>query len=152
MNRVATRFRPLRSIAAFSTIVVGLAIGCSTEPATGTVTGKVTLDGKAVASGTITFMSKTGNAPVAASIDTNGSYTATGVQIGDVMVSVVSLPDGPEGGNVIKKSGQETGKRSPPPEAPKNLLPARYADPGTSGLTTTVKEGTNQYDIPLTKG
>jgi hypothetical protein len=35
------------------------------------------------------------------------------------------------------------------PAAPKNLLPEKYADQKTSGLTATVKEGDNSFDFPL---
>ena len=63
---------------------------------------------------------------------------------------------------MIKKTGAASrdvtkAEAAAPPTAPPGLaadkleIPARYNDPGASGLTTNVKEGANSYDITLTK-
>jgi hypothetical protein len=145
--------------------LVGLFAGCASEK-TGTVTGKVILDGKPVTGGSVSFLTKSGGIPVTAFIEADGSYRVERVPVGEVLIGVLSPPpDSAAPGEAIKKTGGATGgaerapdntKGSPPnptaaPVADKLLIPVRYNDPGTSGLTTNVKEGENSYDITLTK-
>jgi hypothetical protein len=143
--------------------LAGLFAGCSSEK-TGTVTGKVTLNGKPVSGGTISFQAKSGGVPVTAFIAPDGTYRVELVPAGEVLIGVWSAPsEGAARGEVIKKSGSappEGGgaKAPPPPEAPsaapaadKLEIPARYSDPGASGLTATVREGENTHEVTLTK-
>jgi hypothetical protein len=50
------------------------AIGCSSTPQLGVVTGKVTLNGKPVTAGVVTMVAKSGGEPVTANINEDGSY------------------------------------------------------------------------------
>jgi hypothetical protein len=86
---------------------------------TATVEGKVTLDGKPLAAGKVSFHPKAGKA-VVADLNKDGTYTAKKVPIGEVRIS-------------IKAKG----------------VPKKYADPKTSGLTVEVKEGKQVFDIAL---
>jgi hypothetical protein len=135
---------PLLAIA-----LVGLA-GCQSGSDTGTVTGKVTLDGQPVASGIVTVLAKCGGTPVTAIISPDGTYRVEKVPAGEILVGVVSMSG--DAGAVwedLKKRGQ--GGRPPPPvPRPVNLLPKRYADPGSSGLSVTVK-GATVFDLALRK-
>lgn len=130
--------------------------GCSNQPKTGTATGKVTFDAKPLPGAVVSFVSKDGGTPATAMTDAAGAYSAASVPAGEVLVSVsVPSANSAETGEIIKKMGSGENKKGPsgPPPAPIKL-PPRYADPGTSGLKTTIKpdaEGPTTYDIPLTR-
>jgi hypothetical protein len=142
-----TRIRVLIGPAAAAVVLAALA-GCGGGPETGTVAGKVTLDGTAVAGGTVSFLTSSSGVPVTVPINPDGTYQAEGVPAGEAVVTVAG-PGGSAAGEVIKK-GASNKKKGPPPE-PEGLVPKRYADPATSGLGTTVTEAGTRYDIRLTK-
>jgi hypothetical protein len=93
--------------------------------------GRVTLDGRPFTAGTVVFVGPTGS--TVAEIQSDGSYRATNVPLGQVRVLLA--PSGPAG---AARDG-----RSPAP-------PSRYRSADTSGLTLTVSPGDNPYDIVLT--
>lgn len=99
------------------------------------LTGKVSLDGKLLVAGTVTFVAKDGTAatvPLAA----DGTY------------SVVLDP----GAYRVAIKGPEPKKVDAPPktgEVPPVLVPAKYGDPATSGLVIVVKGGQQVHDIEL---
>jgi hypothetical protein len=128
---------------------IGLS-GCSSEPATGVLSGVVTLNGKPVETGVVSILSPVNGVPVMAGIGQGGKYLAANVPAGPVTLTVTAYQEA-GGGNEddIKKRGA-TG---PAAEA-KNLFPAKYADHGTSGLATTVQEaskGPTTYDVQMVK-
>jgi hypothetical protein len=95
--------------------------------------GKVTLDGRPFSAGTVVFVGSTGS--TVAEIRSDGSYRATNVPLGPVRVLLgTSGPAGPGGPG-----------RNPLPQAP-----PRYRSANSSGLTLTVSEGNNPYDIAMT--
>ena len=89
-------------------------------------------------------------------IQADGTYRVIDVPLGTATVSV-SAPAAP----TSKDGGMAgTGVQSAAPIAMKDgasgggttkpvAIPAKYAKADKSGLTTTVKSGTNKYDIPL---
>jgi hypothetical protein len=87
---------------------------------TGTVEGKVTLDGKPLAKGKVVFHPAKGKA-IEAETKEDGSYTAKDVPVGKTPVTIAL--DG--------------------------LLPPRYSDPKKTELTFEVKKGKNTADFDL---
>ena len=145
-------------------IGIGLSIGCpqgSDQPAISPVTGTVTQGGTPVAGATVTFV-PTGDGPSAAGVtDASGKYTLStyaggaGAVPGQYGVKIVKFetPDDAGGGGVgidskEYEAAQQAGAAAEAAE-PKNLLPAKYADPATSNLTATVDEGNNTIHFPL---
>ncbi len=125
--------------------------GCSSEPATGTVVGTVTLDGKPVAAGLVSVLPAVGGTPVMATIGPDGRYRAEDVPAGDVLVAVISPPSEEVDGAILKKQPNAKGPPPAPPK-PKVQYPLKYADAGTSGLKTTVKpQAEVTFDIPMKK-
>ncbi len=89
-----------------------------------TVAGKVTVLGKPLAEGTVTFVSLDQKAPkVASGMVKDGSYSVKDLPAGKYAVAVTS-----------DKAG---------------AVPAKFATTDTSGLTFQVQAGANQFDIEL---
>lgn len=129
--------------------------GCEAVPAhqrgTIPVTGSITLSGAPVAGATVTFLAPKDGRSASAITDAQGRYALTTFRRGDGAL--------PGDYNVIVMkfeiiTGGQTGKKYVPvPETPepKNQLPARYAQPGKSGLTATVTADAkaNAFDFAL---
>lgn len=169
------RHRPFAVVAALLALVVPLAIGCGGGK--GKVTGNVTVDNKPLPGGTITFHPSKGNAASGEIID--GQYTVTGVPTGNARVSVSTAylkqeadALGMANQNMSMSMGGRTPPRDIPPEARAALekekqradesiqkskelraryrpIPEKYANPDSSGITLSVKSGTNPFDLSL---
>ena len=134
-------------------------MGCGGDSKAGAVTGVVTLDGKTVTEGEVTFTPMKTGQPQTSAIQPDGSYRLENLPAGDAIVTV----KGPQSGadNTVSarmkgiKESVAAGKGSGKPAAaapPKGeSLPAKYADGATSDLRYTVKSGENKFDIPLKK-
>lgn len=137
-----TRSRPI--LAASAGLCLLLLAGCG--PRAGTVTGKVTLDGKPLAGGMITFHGKSGAGDTTAEISEDGTYTAN-IFSGDYTVTVdteyLKPPSGPSmgggrpgmpGGGPPGGGGMRPGGGGPPKDGggpPKgSQLPGNPADHG----------------------
>ncbi|MCC6493005.1 MAG: hypothetical protein IT424_08285 [Pirellulales bacterium] len=114
-------------------------LGCA-EPTEGLVSGRVTVDGAAPASGSIAFFPADGRSGTAGAAIKDGQYAARvapGVSKVEIRVSKVvgqkKLYDAPD---------------SPVKPVLAELLPARYND--ESELTIDVKLGENEKDWELT--
>jgi len=133
----------------------------------GTVTGKVTLDGKPVTAGTVAFITAD-NRTGSAQLDAQGKYTMKDAPVGEVTATVTSsklnirtsaAPKGyvmkppPGAAPVGVKSPEEVGGKPDTATYPKLYMPIpeKYAKPDTSGLKYTVNKGEQTIDIPLTK-
>lgn len=129
--------------------------GCnatSDAPATFPVTGVVTLDGQPVAGADVSFLPAAGDAeaaPAQAVTDDAGRFeVATLFDQGRT-----SQPGMRPGSYAV----QITKIERPPPaaglsQAPKNVLPRKYASTATSGLNATVTaDGENEFAFALTK-
>jgi hypothetical protein len=127
--------------------------GCDSQGAKHPIVeGKVTVDGSPANSGNVVFTSADGKS-IAGIIQPDGTYRAVDVPLGAVKVFV--KPPSPEEVARYKKQ-----KKTPPapkmpkvPEGPAGSLvpiPQKYTDANSSGLTTTIKPGTNTYDIEMT--
>lgn len=154
--------------------VIALALGVSVlvmltgcqrgtgRPKTYSVTGTVTLNGQPVEGATVMFVPKNpgeGAQPATAETDAQGRYQlgtfakGDGALPGEYLVRVVKFPKAQTstGGATSEdeyRPPEETA--APPPPAPKNELPAKYADEKTSGLSFKVEPKSNTFNIELT--
>jgi hypothetical protein len=109
-----------------------------------TASGVVTLDGKPVPRGTVSFHPVAGGPAAYAMIGDDGSYTvqtgrAGGLPAGDYQVSITA--------NENAAVAQTAGGGPPPPGKP--ITPLWYRMKETSGLQVTVKPGSNTIDLEL---
>jgi len=120
---------------------VGLALlsGCGDAPPKKNLSGTVSYQGNLLDHGSVRFFGVDGR-PVGSVIQENGSYQID-LLPGEYQVSVSSPPKMPAGLEEVD---------NPPPHDP-NAVPARYAQPNLSGLSTTVdsEPPTQTYDIVL---
>lgn len=121
-----------------------LLTGCGGSSNLTPLSGTVTVGGKPLtgASGAVTFVPSGGGPSSAGSLKNDGTFTVStgalpGIAPGDYQVGVTALTPVSSGG------------RDAPPEIPKALIPARFADPKTSNLKYTIKSGQGKQDIAL---
>jgi hypothetical protein len=98
------------------------------------VTGKVALDGTALTGAVITFHAKDGKTTFSAAIE-EGTYKAS-VPVGEYVVTLATAP-----------APKDKDQKPPPKILP--VVPAKYGDPKTSGITAKIKEGKNTVDLDL---
>jgi len=139
--------------------LVVVAIGCTgtSKSNSAIVTGKITYNKTALGGGTITFHTadKTGIYPVAISPD--GTYMGTDLPPGDMTVSiettsVKAAKSAQDYGGAAPGGGKGT---SPAPKGYNQVsgkyveIPAKYADPKTSGQKITLTSGkqTKNWDL-----
>ncbi|MGB9689416.1 hypothetical protein [Thermogutta sp.] len=151
-------------------------LGCSrgpSRPKTYPVTGTVTMNGQPVEGATVIFVPKSaaaGPAGSAGGTQAQGPQVATGetdaqgrYQLGtfakgdgaipgEYLVKVFKYPKAatPAGTGGGEEEYRPPEENAPPPPAPKNLLPEKYANENTSGLSFTVEPKSNTFDIQLT--
>ena len=121
-------------------LMLMLAIGCGDSRVgrlTAPVTGKVTYQGKPLGKGRIIFFHPTGQA-VGADIAADGSFKVAAFQGNNQVAIDCREPDRPN-----------PNPNARPPMLPgKSLVPERYLNPSTPGLTFDVKAGGNHDGIP----
>jgi hypothetical protein len=124
-----------RACALLLLLLPALAGGCSGQ---GTISGRVTVQGKPLPLGTISFHAEGGRHDVFNALVRDGKYSIDGVRTGLARVTVVAAPPPPEGA---------------PDAAPRSRSgPAvlrRYADPEQSGLSHPVVSGPQEYSVDL---
>jgi hypothetical protein len=127
-------------------------VGCGGNPPTAEVTGTVTYDGRPLKEGTIIF-----EAP--------GARPASGKIVDGKIVEVTTFKPGdgaPIGNHKVAiqsvKTSEAAAPQDPGQATPKagymgstSLIPEVYGNPETSGLTATIKEGTNAVTFELKK-
>jgi hypothetical protein len=159
--RTITRHTDATRPAAWAVLVLALGglTGCG-GPELGTVTGVVTYRGEPVATGQVSFLGADG-VPVCGEIDPDGTYRATGVPVGEAVVTVVLTPPRePPGATERRVTGKTKDGRpilkpkADPARRPKAPVTTpvgakKYADTRTSSLRLTVRPGVNPFDIKL---
>ena len=119
-------------------LVLCCTLGCG---GASSVSGRVTLDGQPLTTGTITFKPQ-GDAPAAiGQISSNGSYrlsvgTSSSVAPGQYQVTIVAT-------ELVAPTPTD------PSPLPKMLTPEKYNDPATSGFTAEVKPGKNFFPFEM---
>jgi hypothetical protein len=134
-------------------LTAGLVIptACTSSKRTAEVEGRVTYKGAPLPEGVVLFLAEDRRQDIG-SINPDGTYVVKHAPLGRNKVSVQTLPSVPESVPAVRvrnepeKKGMPTGDKSPARSVP---IPARYANTDTSGLTFTVQEGSNRYDIEL---
>ena len=136
----ARPFRPLLAVALLTLV----SLGCG---GTGNVSGKVTYQGKVLVFGTVQFEGSDGRIRQA-NIERDGHYTVREVAPGEAKVAVSSR--NPKSSDFIPMQREGAEKRPPPPDIPGWFrIPEKYETTFNSGLTYTIKPGSNQIDIKL---
>lgn len=120
-------------------------VGCSRRPSVVPVSGRVTLDGKPLAFGSVMIQPAAG--PAARSrIGPDGTFTASTFAPGDGALV------GPATVRVACYEQQRPG--APPPEGElalgKSIVPEKYTQFVTSGITVTIAPGMAPLQIDLT--
>jgi hypothetical protein len=131
------------AIGLISCLALCCLVGCGSEFGA-TAEGVVTLDGKPISPGLITFAPEgPSEVPAVSDLDPNGRFVLTtnkkpGVKPGKYRVAIQAFrpPDVPEGQRTMKPS--------------EKLVPEKYFDVNTSGLEFTVAPGTNTIPVELT--
>ena len=127
-------------------LVVALA-GCSRPK--GIVAGKVSYNGEAVPSGTVSFYGKDDEVS-SAPIGPDGTYEATKVPLGEVKVTVTTPPPPDENAaERLKKNPMVIDKGIDIKQQKVVSVPRKYNLPGTSGISLTVTQGSQPFDIAL---
>jgi hypothetical protein len=132
-----------------ATALMSLIVGCG--GGTGELSGKVTYQGKVVTMGSVTVVG-TDNVPRLSGIAEDGSYSVPEIPAGPVRISVSSPepPKDPPPPTAGKKFEGMSQASAPSRTASKWFkIPDQYAEVNTSGLTTDVKRGANNYNIDL---
>jgi hypothetical protein len=122
-----------------------VALGCGR---TAEVTGKATLNGKPITSGSVTILAAD-SLIYSGQLDEQGGYQILNVPRGSAKVAIAS-PDPSK-----LAAGMSGVKKSKTPAVPASTpagwfpLPAHYADFEKSELRLEVQGGVNKFDIPL---
>lgn len=109
---------------------------------TGTVTGKVTLNGKPIEKGSIAFINENLSINAVGLLKSDGTYalkvgTSFSVPVGDYRIAVTgSDPSAPIPDPNDLMSHPEKFKEN-------DTIPPKFRDPNSSGLIAVVKEGSN---------
>ena len=144
-----TRFHRIRRLApaVLVALIVLAATSCSSSP--GAVKGKITVNGKPLASGLISFLPQSGDKnPVNVAIKDGMFESGPIIPSGLAKVYIIPSTTKPEekaGGNDLVPT-KKTGYAASP-----DGVPVKYQDANTSGLTVEVKSGqTITFDKDLT--
>lgn len=146
-------------LAACLTCVAGC--GGSDRMTRAQVTGKVLLDNKPVAAGTILFRPDKGRAGRGKIVDGEIVSAATyelddGIVLGNHQIAIQPLaPVAPVMFDRMEDPTQPNNRQRPSakPDVPKPIIvniPRKYRDPSTSGITAEITDGDNELTIELT--
>ncbi len=132
--------------------VLGCGSGGFSGP-TGTVTGKVTLDGAPVPQGCVVSFVSPAGFTASATVGADGSYTLRSGDKADIpaanyKVAVAQPAADMSGADYDKYMSAEGGQAAAAPAA---TIPAKYQTVDASGLSYDVKEGPNPINIELKK-
>ncbi|WP_339735231.1 hypothetical protein [uncultured Gimesia sp.] len=122
----------------------------------GSVTGKLTMDGKTIDQGTqLLFMKMDAGYAAFGETDAEGNYSITWARDGErkselPMGSYKVLIQPPRIGKDTEEMSAEEMLEGGDVAPAKPKFPVKYQQHSTSGLEFTVKEGENQIDIDLT--
>jgi len=145
-------FRSKRTWVVPAVLIVFTISGCGgggKRTGGGVVEGKVTYKGQPVPSGTVRFFSLGADSDATSvPIGADGTYHASGVPLGKVSITVETPPPGPtaeqaEKNPFMKRKGFHGSTEKTV------TIPGKYGRSATSGLSLTVAEGQQPFDIVL---
>ena len=134
----------LRLLAALLALAATLS-GCAPREVLGRITGKVTFQGQPVPEGVVLFRNREKAVYMTAELKPDGSYvvrraTGEGLPPGSYEVMInPPLEDAPMGPAL-----------EPPKIKPYPNIPQKYRSYESSGLSVTVHEGENPFDVEMT--
>ena len=144
-ERVATQsVATSRTLAAMALLAVAVLAGCGRGEVLGRITGKVTFQGQPVSEGVILFRNKQKAIYMTADLKPDGTYvvrraSGEGLPPGDYEVMIQPpLEDAPMGPAL-----------EPPKIKPYPNIPQKYRSYESSGLSVTVHEGENPFDVDM---
>lgn len=148
VNMTSLLFRCVSTSTLLATLV--LLAGCggdSAGPKVGTMTGKVTYKGVPLTTGTVQVHGADGRGG-SGPITPDGTYTVGDAPLGDVTITVKVVASAMAG---MKPVARPPGTPAMPGESdkPPVIIPANYGDKAKSGLTFTIKSGTQTNNIDL---
>ncbi|HVL14523.1 MAG TPA: hypothetical protein VM529_18260 [Gemmata sp.] len=134
--------------------------GCSNKNphAPGSLSGSISYNGKPIKAGSLAFHTKEG-IPYSAAIADDGTYSATDLPEGELVVTVDTegLSEGKKAASKDYEKRMKMASQPPPDGAGKVdmsqfyvKIPRKYANPKTSPLTVTVTSGRQVKNIELT--
>lgn len=141
-------------------VLLAASIGCgrSDRPTLGKVSGTVTYQGQPVKSGTLVF-EVAGARPANAKIMDGKITEATtfepndGVPVGSARIAVFAAESSAASGPAASPASDPGAYQVPTANymdvGAKRLIPNRYNDPATSGLTWDIKQGENTVTLQL---
>lgn len=137
-------------------------MGCSNALPVVAITGVVTLDGEAVDGATVVFRASPDGRNAVGVTDSQGRFRvvtpgaqSNGLVEGDYKIAIKKIVDMDARGNIVKPSTDVSliGEILSGPMVetePKSLLPKKYDDPETSGLSATIiRRGTKHFIFDL---
>ncbi|HTU93793.1 MAG TPA: carboxypeptidase-like regulatory domain-containing protein [Gemmataceae bacterium] len=129
-----------------------LMVGCSKSPHSAEhadVSGKVLFQGQPLPGGKVTFVAVNGGFASTGTIDENGDYQIK-APVGAVEISVTNQTLQSRGGPMAPRRPKKAeAKKDQPTKGRWVKIPSQYGDPHTSGLSYTVKSGSQTHDIEL---
>ena len=153
----------MRLTFALTLSAMALLTGCSSgtkEPTIAAVKGKVVYQGKPVPRATVSFLAK--NQPLATgTTNDQGEFTLAtkgraGAPIGECRVTVMAMEATGAASNAapIVPGSPEYLKMqtAAPPKAPKSLIPTKFSNAETSGITLTVDPDPSKNDLIVDLG
>ena len=137
-------------LACVTIALAALLSGCGTAGEAGTVpvTGVVLLDGQPLDQAAVAFIGKGGARLASATTDSAGKFTLN-ASLGKNQVTVAKEAPAAavaDTGDGLMPTDAEYAALPPPPKAG---VPAKYADPKTSGLAIEVVDGMEQIELSL---
>jgi hypothetical protein len=137
----------LLSLAGFGLLLAGCNKRYVEVPLTGaTLEGTVTYGKEKVLVAMVTVQGQ-GGASASGFIDEDGRYKVLNVPLGEVSIGVNT--DAGKGQMMSKVMARAASKEKGPPPPKVIDVPAKFSDPNTSGITTTIEKGENKYDIVI---
>lgn len=139
-------FVSIRRILCFAFLLPLMASGCGGSK-TGTVSGKVRLNGEPVPGGYVNFFPEggAGSSAKTSPIREDGSYSVSGVPVGPAKISVQGIAGSAALPNVTPPKGMEI----PRSDRKTVNIPAMYSTTDMSGLKWDVKPGQQEFNIDL---
>jgi len=129
--------------------------GCTSEPglpegATGTVSGKVTLDGKPLPDGmTVIFTPSKGGLPAIGKLGSDGSFSLKMKDGSDILVGEYGISVSAPVVEVDAAAAMEASMAGEEVAGTATVIPEKFLTPQSSKETFSVKEGANTYELDM---
>ena len=126
-----------------------LGAGCG-PPRTGTVSGKITVRGKPLSKGLITFLSQVGNKDSYNAAIVNGEYRTGEIPVGLARIVIIpAMRASPSTPPEEAKRGDRIPQPKPRGSKSVDDVPAKYHSANTSSLHMTIEPGVNDFSTNL---